>query len=99
MTVYSEVGQGDDVQRFLPPGGVGESSRPSRPRACPSGRERILLVDDEEAQVQSIQNMLKRLGHRVVVKTDAEEALRSSGRNPARFDLVITDQTMPQADR
>jgi DNA-binding NtrC family response regulator len=61
-----------------------------------TGHERILLVDDEEAQVRSVRKMLERLGYRVAVKTDSEEALALFRKAPEMFDLVITDQTMPR---
>ena len=54
------------------------------------------MVDDEEAQVETVRNMLERLGYKVVAKTDSGEALALFRRNPRLFDLVITDQTMPQ---
>jgi DNA-binding NtrC family response regulator len=53
------------------------------------------LVDDEEVQVQSVRNMLERLGYSVVAKTDSREVLALFQQDPRAFDLVITDQTMP----
>lgn len=40
--------------------------------------------------------MLERLGYTVVGKTSALDALKLFRAQPAAFDLVITDQTMPQ---
>lgn len=54
------------------------------------------MVDDEEAQVQSLQNMLERLGYGVEARTSSAEALALFRENPRKFDLVITDQNMPQ---
>ena len=39
--------------------------------------------------------MLKDLGYRVTSRTGAREALALFRLDPSRFDLVITDQTMP----
>jgi len=39
--------------------------------------------------------MLVRLGYRVVTKTDPIEAFETFRDKPDRFDLVITDMTMP----
>ncbi len=39
--------------------------------------------------------MLERLGYRVTVETNSIEALKIIQSQPDRFDLVITDQTMP----
>jgi DNA-binding NtrC family response regulator len=61
----------------------------------PQGSGRILLIDDEDIQVRTMAAMLERLGYQVVGKTDAQEALRDFRRRPGVFDLVITDQNMP----
>jgi len=60
-----------------------------------SGTERILLVDDENSVVEVIQEGLSRLGYKVQATTDSEEALHSFCVDPFAYDLVITDQTMP----
>ncbi len=41
-------------------------------------------------------SMLERIGYSVVVQTDSTEALRDFAKHPDKFDLVITDQTMPK---
>jgi len=61
----------------------------------PRGTERVLFVDDEKAAVDAIQPMLKSLGYEVQVRTSSIEALEAFRNNPQSFDLVITDQTMP----
>jgi DNA-binding NtrC family response regulator len=40
--------------------------------------------------------MLKRLGYQVVTRTTSIEALKFFRAHTERFDLVITDKTMPQ---
>jgi CheY-like chemotaxis protein len=52
-------------------------------------------VDDEEIIVNAVRNMLEHLGYKVTALMDSEEALRLFSANPAQFDLVMTDQTMP----
>ena len=61
----------------------------------PRGKERILFVDDEKAMVDAIQPMIERLGYQVTVRTSSIEGLEAFRANPDRFDLVITDFTMP----
>lgn len=58
--------------------------------------ERILFVDDEVPLTELGRIMLVRLGYDVVVRTSGREALEAFRALPYRFDLVITDQTMPQ---
>jgi two-component system CheB/CheR fusion protein len=96
ITVYSEAGKGSTFNIFFPRLEA-EGSPLDVPLApLAAGRERILLVDDEEAQVESVRNMLERMGYKVVAKTDSGEALALFRQNPRLFDLVVTDQTMPQ---
>jgi PAS domain S-box-containing protein len=57
---------------------------------------RILFVDDEPVLVQIWTAMLGKLGYCVTSHTDSREALEAFRGNPYAFDLVITDQTMPE---
>ena len=61
----------------------------------PSAKRCILFVDDEEALVEMAKEMLERMGYEVIAEHDSVQALKRFQRDPARFDLVITDQTMP----
>ncbi|MBN2299413.1 MAG: response regulator, partial [Deltaproteobacteria bacterium] len=67
-----------------------------RQEAVPAGNgEHILLVDDEEAILHFGKNMLEQLGYCVSIASASTTALEMFNRDPAQFDLVITDQTMP----
>jgi PAS domain S-box-containing protein len=59
------------------------------------GYERILLVDDEKPIARSVQKMLEHLGYSVTAQNGSVEALEVFRIHPGKFDLVITDQTMP----
>ena len=61
----------------------------------PAGTERVLFVDDEESIARLGCVMLERLGYTVTISTSAPEALALFRAAPDRFDLVITDHTMP----
>jgi CheY-like chemotaxis protein len=60
-----------------------------------TGKELILVVDDEEQIVRMIQQMLERLGYHVTGRTSSIETLEAFRAAPDKFDLVITDMTMP----
>jgi PAS domain S-box-containing protein len=60
------------------------------------GSERVLFIDDEEALAEMGSEVLTELGYRVVSKTGSREALAQLRLDPSRFDLVITDMTMPE---
>jgi PAS domain S-box-containing protein len=62
----------------------------------PTGTERVLFVDDEEALVEMGENILADLGYDVVTRTSSREALDLFTLDPTHFDVVITDQTMPE---
>jgi len=63
----------------------------------PSARnERILFVDDEVGIIKMAEHMLLSLGFRPVVTSQSTKALEMFNRDPSRFDMVITDQVMPE---
>jgi PAS domain S-box-containing protein len=96
ITVYSEPERGSVFHVFLPqiPGEIESETRLSE--LIPTGKERILVVDDEPVQLQSIKRMLERLGYSVLARAESADALAKFLENPGAFDLVITDQTMPK---
>ena len=59
------------------------------------GTERILLVDDEVLVARMHGRLLSSLGYTVTVETDPLHALATFTADPAAYDLVITDMTMP----
>jgi CheY-like chemotaxis protein len=97
IRVYSEVGQGTTFHVFLP--GMVEGYGAPESALAPTlrgGNERILLVDDEKGLADIEKQMLDLLGYDVEIRTSAVEALEAFRSNPEKFDLVITDLTMPQ---
>ena len=60
-----------------------------------SGNEHILFVDDEAPIVKLGIRMLQRLGYTVTGNTSSADALAVFKANPDKFDLIITDMTMP----
>lgn len=55
----------------------------------------VLYVDDEESLVYLIKRVLERLGYRVSGFTDAQAALIAFQANPAAYEAVVTDLSMP----
>jgi PAS domain S-box-containing protein len=95
ITVESMPGEGSTFRVFLPKAGTGEAPEIPEPGKVPGGTEHILFIDDEENLAELGKAMLEKLGYKVTAMTDSAEALRVYCENPSRFDLVITDQTMP----
>ncbi len=96
IRVYSEPGKGTAFHIYLPlieTGSVEQEIISAGP--VPTGTERILFVDDEEQIVQMVQQILESLGYHVTPHISSMEALEAFKANPDKFDLVITDMTMP----
>jgi CheY-like chemotaxis protein len=95
ILVRSEQGKGASFFVFLP--AVEKRMQPETRIAIrpPTGTESILFVDDEAALVNAGKRMLESLGYEVVTRTSSLEALELFAHQPGRFDLVITDMTMP----
>lgn len=64
-------------------------------KSLSGGSERILLVDDEPALTKMGGQLLERLGYVVTMVRGSIEALEIFKHDPGRFDLVISDMTMP----
>ena len=97
ITVDSEPGRGSTFKVFLPKIAADE---PAPKKACmkdlPTGREVVLLVDDEDQIVDLEKQILERLGYQVVTFTSSLDAFADFQKKPDAYDLVITDQTMPK---
>jgi len=94
ISVYSEPGKGSAFHVYLPKIEheiISEISEPVK-----GGHERILFVDDEKELVHLYKVMLQNLGYDVTVTSDSEEALHLFRQEPYKFDLLITDYTMPK---
>ncbi len=97
VDVESVLGTGTTFQVYLPAtredntliqGTVSETP-------LPTGNERILLVDDEVAITNIGRSFLTDLGYTVTTETKSPKALEIFQKAPESFDLIITDQTMP----
>ncbi|MDY6790640.1 MAG: PAS domain S-box protein [Thermodesulfobacteriota bacterium] len=96
IRVYSEPGNGAEFKVYLPViKKQKETAAVETDTPIQKGTERILLVDDQDIIVDMERKMLERLGYQVTVRTSSIEALEAFRANPDKFDLVITDMTMP----
>lgn len=97
ISVFSEPGKGTTFDVYFPVIERKEkrvvSTEPFEP--LPMGNENILLVDDEEQIIQMERQMLEKLGYKVTTRISSRHALETFVKLPNKFDLVITDMTMP----
>ncbi|MBT8340401.1 MAG: response regulator, partial [Desulfatitalea sp.] len=83
FTVYLPAVKGHDI------------SAPPMLEKAPAGIEHILLIDDELPIIKAASEILKRLGYTVTTRSSSPAALELFRSTPGKFDLVITDMTMP----
>ena len=96
ITVVSQPGKGSTFTVHFPR--ITEDAATDAPsdEEIPAGSERILFLDDDETLVETGEKTLIRLGYAVTSRTSSREALALLKEDPSLFDLVITDQTMPE---
>ena len=94
--VESTPGAGATFRLYFPLLAPTEA-RPVTPAAeIPRGSgQRVLFVDDEPALASVTRRMLERLGYSVLALRSATDALNAFRADPAAFDVVISDLTMP----
>ena len=95
IKALSRPGRGTAMQIFFPAAETAPPAEAAAVDSCPTGTEAILFVDDEKAIVETYREQLTRLGYSVEGTTDPLKALERFRGGPQRFDLVITDMTMP----
>jgi signal transduction histidine kinase/CheY-like chemotaxis protein len=96
IRVKSEAGSGTTFDVYLPVIEGTEIEDETNIEIKDShGNEHIMVVDDEETIVSMERKILERLGYQVTSSTDSTRALREFADQPDKYDLVITDMTMP----
>jgi len=95
IIVHSEPGNKVTLDIFFPRIRSEVTSKKELATSLPRGKERILLIDDEQALASLGKQMLERFGYQVISETSSMEALEAFRAQPNGFDLVITDVMMP----
>ena len=96
ITVDSEPGKGSSFHVYFPVVEKNEVSFCQDTEDIPHGQGHVLLIDDEELLVELGQTMLERLGYKVTARCSSLDALTTFQNSPEDFDIIITDQTMPE---
>jgi PAS domain S-box-containing protein len=97
VRIYSEIGEGTTVKIYLPRS-VSDAEKSvtdaSNDVSRWTGRERILVVEDDDSLRGYASEILEELGYRVLSASDGVAALEILGRED-RIDLLLTDVVMP----
>lgn len=96
LFVDSEPGRGTKVQVMLPVAAVSPESASENhpPPLLRRASGRILLVEDDEVNLESMRRNLRLLGYEVEAALSGAEALEMFKKEHS-FDVVITDLSMP----
>jgi CheY-like chemotaxis protein len=95
IEVETAPGKGTRFGIYLPYARAGMTKDVKKVRTEFSGTERILLVDDERMVLQSIGTYLEHFGYKVEALTSPAAALAIFQSMADQFDIVVTDQVMP----
>ena len=97
IKVESEPGRGTTFHVYLPAlqQETSTTDEAEIDEIMPTGTEQILVVDDEEKLTELLERMLKSLGYSVISFTSSLEALEEFKTLPEKYDLIVTDMTMP----
>ncbi len=95
ITVESHLGKGSAFHAYFPVVEKDAYPQLKESETLPMGTERILFIDDEKLLAEMGKEMLERLGYHVTARHSSLEALTTFQNTPNEFDLIITDQTMP----
>ena len=97
IKVASEAGKGTTFEVFLPlaTGPVEKLPKTQGSVQDYIGTEAILFVDDEKSIRNLGHDCLERFGYTVTTVSNGQKAMEIFAANPDHFNLVVTDQTMP----
>lgn len=95
ITVESAPGKGTIFSVYFPEYEKGLLKSKLQNDELIKGKEHILFVDDEKEITTMANRMLARLGYVVSTMTNSLEAYNEFKKQPEKYDLVITDQIMP----
>ncbi len=96
ITVNSKLGEGTTFSIYLPcVEQKGKEEEEIKDITLCKGHGKILLIDDEKLVLEVEREMLESLGYYTTACLNPYEALNEIELNPKKYDLVITDLSMP----
>lgn len=98
INVYSELGIGTNFKIYLPalPNATSVTAQPEKVETTPTGKEVVLLVEDELTILEVATDMLQTLGYTVFAANSPDEAVSLAELHASEIDLLLTDVIMPK---
>ena len=98
LTTQTDVGKGTTFRILWPQVDISEEAVTQSTGASfiVDHDKSILMVEDEEHIRSATQNVLEEAGFSVDTAEDGQRALALFKTNPNKYDLIITDQSMPK---
>jgi CheY-like chemotaxis protein len=97
VDVASSPGQGTTFRVYLPRASASAALResPAAPETTPTGRETILLVEDDDQVRGFARRVLESKGYTVLEASHPEAGLATAQQQGGAIDLLLTDVIMP----
>jgi PAS domain S-box-containing protein len=99
VDVSSELDQGASFFVYLPIVGLGAADPDVKPAAAgetSAGTETILIVEDDADLRELMHKMLTKVGYRIILAVDGQDAVDKFRDNTDSIQLVIMDMIMPR---
>jgi signal transduction histidine kinase/ActR/RegA family two-component response regulator len=98
ISLSSAPGEGTSFYLYLPAASPPLEHAPAQVPEQTLGTKYLLFADDDQSVRQAWATLLERQGWAVTTARDGEEAWALFKRGAPRFDLVLTDLSMPKLD-
>ena len=100
IVLNSKVGEGSTFRILFPPTDLHQNVvidvHEDVPTMDESHNERVLIVDDEKSLSELLADMLSSFGYQCTSFSSPIDALAEFKKSPDSFDLIVSDQTMPE---
>ncbi len=97
INVQTELGRGTCFSVYIPSAAItSPNENADYDNTASLGRgEIVMIVDDESGIVEVLEETLAQLGFEPIGFSNAEAALAAFEKDPARFDIIVSDEVMP----